>query len=508
MQQKKISNGGEMGDFPSHILPGIMAAYVQGADYIKLTIQSTKDNQMVAYGYNTLEESTDVKGKIQDHNWSDVIKFDPGYKFKKGDDLPWKKHREPYEFNPKREDPRALMPSLENILKQMPIDSKFILEICFDLSKLQVLNALLNNHDQKSFIILFRNESELLEGEKIFGKSSTVEKIGLIITSSDQKFTSNPDILYFRNSLPKNPSVDYVIESDSYDIIDEKAWGICYSSILKFNERSYSRIYFEEKFAGKSLNKEFWYSGISSGFEQHARYMWDAEKQRRLVDDSRTKFDTRLYVDDGLIIDIREGYQYASAGVLSRFPLKGDFAIEVDWTFANPQRATQMAVGFRNSDIFEAHDAPFNENGEIVKDEHSRWQNMWEIEHQSFDTHGGPSFVMIEHEEKDGNRLCSNRVQSGFFRWYNNFYFPNVGDGSANEGTFRLQRKGKYFAAYYKDKHNKEWVGISAVENESMNESLFLTLGAKHYPKREAPGILPANHVTYKNVKVIKPNKK
>src|SRR5262249_54707333 len=158
---------------------------------------------------------------------------------------------------------------------------------------------------------------------------------------------------------------------------------------------------------------------------------FDPNNQRRLVADLRESFDTKLYVKHGIRIDIAEGWQYASAGVISRFPLRGDFAVEVDWTFSNPQRATQMALGLRNSDIFVTHRAPF-ENGEVKKTDKSNWVDMWEIEHQVFDTHGSPPFVMIEHEEKDGNRLCINRVHSGFFRWYNNFYYPNIGDGSVN----------------------------------------------------------------------------
>lgn len=507
---KIISNGGEKSHFPSHILSGIMAAYIQGADFIKLKVQATKDNQIVVFEGDNLEETTDGKGKIQDFTWSEIRLLDAGHKFKIGDDLPWKKIREPYEFDVNRKTPRASIPSLENILKQMPVDSKFILEVCFDNSflipKLETLNSLINSHDQDNFMLLFNSKSEISEARKIFKNTKTVSEIGLVITSPVDYTNDDVDVLYFKNSSPYKPSCDFIIESD-IQITSSDAWGTSYPSLLKLNESGFNRLYFEEKFSGKSLNREFWYSGISSGFEQHTRYLFDAANQRRLVADSRKEFDTKIFVDDALVIEIKEGYQYASAGVISRFPLKGNFAIEVDWTFANPQRATQMAVGLRNSDIFSTHQAPFNKNGEVVKDKDSDWVDMWEVEHQFFDTHGGPPFVMIEHEEKDGNRLCSNRVNSGFFRWYNNFYFPNVGDGSANEGTFRLQRRGKLFTAYYKDKHNKKWVGISSVENESMNESLFLTLGAKHYPKREAPGILPSNRVTYKNVKIYKPTK-
>lgn len=508
-KMKIISDGGEKKHFPSHILAGIMASYIQGADYIKLKIHSTKDNQIVAYEGDALEESTDGMGKIQDLNWSEIRMLDAGYKFKIGDDLPWKKIREPYEFDVDRKTARATIPSLENILKQMPIDSKFIFEVCFDkkvfTSKLEILNSLICDHDQENYILLFQNNFEIIEARKIFDRSNSVIKIGLITSSAALDADIVADIVYFKNSLPTNYIGDFIVES-KIPISNDKAWGICYPSLLNLNKPKFNRLYFEDNFVGKSLNREFWYSGISSGFEQHTRYLFDAANQRRLITDSRMEFDTRLYVDDALIIDIKEGHQYASAGVISRFPLKGDFVIEVDWTFANPERATQMAVGLRNSDIFSTHQAPFNKNGEVKKDNDSVWA-MWEVEHQFFDTHGGPPFVMIEHEEKDGNRLCSNRVNSGFFRWYNNFYFPNVGNGNTNAGKFRLQRKGKLFTAYYKDEHNSEWVGISSVENESMNESLYITLGAKHYPKREAPGILPANIVTYKNLKIYKANK-
>ena len=38
-----IANGGSSGHFPEHSLPAYMDAYLQGADFIKLTVQMTSD---------------------------------------------------------------------------------------------------------------------------------------------------------------------------------------------------------------------------------------------------------------------------------------------------------------------------------------------------------------------------------------------------------------------------------------------------------------------------------
>jgi len=483
-----------------------MAAYVQGADYVCLRIQFTRDGVPIAFEEDLLENSTDGSGKVSDHVWSEIGRLDAGYRFQRGDDLPWKKLREPYEFDVDRKTARATIPSLETVLQQAPLDCRFILRLSLwnpqAEDQLFSLKNLLARHDQRGFIILGENVEHVALARKSLD-NCRVDRIGLFVDGNPAAAKADVDLFYYRGTPPSEPRGDYIVESEDCTG-NPAAWGLSCSSLLDAFVGGQSRVYFEDDFEGEQLKNDYWYAGISSGFEQHARYLFDAANQRRLVADLRENFDTRLFVKDGINIDIREGFQYASAGVISRLPLRGDFAAEVDWTFSNPQRATQMAVGLRNSDIFSTHRAPFDKFGEVAKTPESEWVDMWEVEHQVFDTHGGPPFVMIEHEEKDGNRLCSNRVHSGFFRWYNNFYFPNVGDGSVNEGRFRLQRRNSFFTAYFKDKHNPAWVGISSAQNESMNPSVYLTLGAKHYPKREAPGLLPANRVTYRSLKIFK----
>jgi hypothetical protein len=257
------------------------------------------------------------------------------------------------------------------------------------------------------------------------------------------------------------------------------------------------RLYFADDFSGSQLDGSTWMSGISGGFETPTRTLFDAETRRRLVGDSRAIFDTRLRQQDGLVIDIRPGYQYASAGIVSRFPIGGDAWVEVDWEFGNPERATMMLLGFVNTDAFSSHRPPYGPEGEVV-------EPRWDREHQLFDTHGNPPFVSIEREENDGIRIMCNRSDSNLYRWYNNFYQPNVGNGLATRGSMRLQRRGRYFCAYYKDEANLRWTGVGALENVSINERAYVRMGAKHYPKENAPDPLPANLAVFRHLRIFR----
>ncbi len=502
-----ISFGGESKHYPSHMLTGTLAAFVVGSDYTYLNIHNTKDNQIVASEFDDLSFMSDKNGMIKNVDWEYLKGVDFGHTFNPNQDFPYRKVRIPYERTPDgiRYRSRAPICSFENLLKKNSPDAKFILNIdpIIDSRLESDLIDLIETHDQSSYIILTSAKEKIKNLEQV--SSSKIEGIGIHLNTennlTDLSEFINKSLYVFGEVKQMNSSFEnfkIAINFDDNEALTTNCWGGFTRSVLEYKlNQNDAKIYFGEEFKGNTIRHDYWLSGISCGFELPSRLLADAEKGTRLAEDTRASFDAKLYVKDGLHIDIEEGDQYASAGVVAKFPVRGEFSVEVSFSYSNPERATMMAIGFRNTSVFPTHAGRFDDNGNVNNP-------RWNTEHPVFDTHGSPPFVLIEHEENDGNRMTNNKEGSGFYKWYNNFYHPNVGNGSINDLRFKLVRKGKFFCSYYKDNDNPNWVGVGAVENESLNDEVYLCLGAKHYPKRGAPNPLPKNHVIFKDVKIFK----
>lgn len=508
-----IADGGDSAHYPTHCLDGCLSAWVAGANWIKLEVQISRDGVPVLFPTDVLDELTDRQGLISEHTFRELRGIDTGYAFNPGTDFPWKRVREPYERNTNHPRLRSTLSSLSYLLQRIPESCGLMLVVDLSIDELfkralQEVRSEIRKSDIERIVILIRDKSrlpivideidtdnrikvgyELAEGELLseLDDGGILDGLSVLVCSKGQSDRKLPSILIavhdalVQEMVPSSSSMAYITDSalEAMDVLGGR------------------RICYEEKFEGQSLNSDDWVEGISGGFETPTRYLRNPNDMRFLAEDHREIFDTKIIIDDSLVFDIDEGYQYASAGVVSRFPIRNDFWIEVDWEYANPNRATMMLLGLINTDVFASHRADVNKNGQIIRP-------SWNDEHQIFDTHGNPPFVSMEHEENDGTRIICNRVDSGFYRWYNNFYQPNVGNGNATEGRFRIMRRGQFFAAYYTDPANEQWVGVGALENTSMNDSLYVRMGAKHYPKRGSTDPLPANRCTFRNFKVFK----
>lgn len=56
-----ISHRGAFGSFPEHSIGAYVQAYYDGADFIELDVQVTRDGQLVAQHDDFLDDSTDVR---------------------------------------------------------------------------------------------------------------------------------------------------------------------------------------------------------------------------------------------------------------------------------------------------------------------------------------------------------------------------------------------------------------------------------------------------------------
>jgi hypothetical protein len=184
-------------------------------------------------------------------------------------------------------------------------------------------------------------------------------------------------------------------------------------------------------------------------------------------------------------------WPYYSGGGVGYVPgIRGDFAAEVDYTAATMGQATTLEMAIVNVDPGAHRGKP----PESFRDKDS-----------FYDPHGAPPFVGAEHDEDDGFRINWNMGSE----YDSNQYGRPVGDGKTPRAArLRLERRGAYFSAYYRnDVDARDWVCCGVTRNHSMNDVVYLRCVGKRWrqeseadPTQFVPVI--ANHFVFKNLKI------
>ena len=120
-----------------------------------------------------------------------------------------------------------------------------------------------------------------------------------------------------------------------------------------------------------------------------------------------------------------------------------------------------------------AHRPPWitNTAGKLVPNPPASFRDK----HTFYDPHGAPPYVGVEHDEDDGWRINWNFGTD----YDSNQYGRAVGDGKLLTGRIRLDRRGAYFAAYYRatgKSSPEDWVCLGVVRNESLNSRFTCAL--------------------------------
>jgi glycerophosphoryl diester phosphodiesterase len=204
--------------------------------------------------------------------------------------------------------------------------------------------------------------------------------------------------------------------------------------------------------------------------------------------------------------DALKDWPFYSGGGVGFVPgIEGDFSAEVDVQSETAQQATTVEMAVLNADPG-AHRAPWitNASGKLVPNPPASFRDK----HTFYDPHGAPPYVGVEHDEDDGWRINWNFGTD----YDSNQYGRSVGDGKLLTGRMRLDRRGAYFAAYYRatgKSSAEDWVCLGVVRNESLNPKIYLRLAGKRW-RQEDPNnpsafmpVIP-NHFTFKNFNITR----
>lgn len=288
--------------------------------------------------------------------------------------------------------------------------------------------------------------------------SSSVE-FGLYVTSKEMPFSFTDKAIDKLKSLALN--IHAIVSKGTLPSVDRMAK---------------SGIIFQDSFKGDEINSSQWAIGYSHYND-----------------------DTKIVIDNSLIIDIKQGGHYSGGAAVMKIPTHGDFDAQVGFHVTHPHQGTTFELAA------------------ISIDPSYKSTNL------TYDVHGAPPYASSERDENDGFRCgwnnsftvtdfisTSNDIQKAadsatdyplYGEPYSsniyNCYGRDVGYGEANSpsGQLRLVRRGQVFNSYYRDKFNKSWVCSGTMLVQNMPQDIFIRLAAKHWKKKNPEP--PHNQVTF-----------
>jgi hypothetical protein len=281
-------------------------------------------------------------------------------------------------------------------------------------------------------------------------------------------------------------------------------WGICLGSTLDFAALRPSYVHVDESFAGTTVDRTRFALGYAKA-NRFASVSWNegihvsiAPYTGDLPGSSGDVIEQRFSRIEWDLIDVaRQWPFYSGGGVGLLAGISDDFAAEVSYRVKEVGQATTLEMAVLNVDPGTHRGAP----PASFRDKDS-----------FYDPHGAPPYVGVEHDEDDGFRINWNLGSE----YDSNQYGRPVGDGRTARGAdIRLERRGAYFAAYYRNPidaggrmlHPRDWVCVGVTRNDTLNRTLYLRCVGKRWrqeksddPSQYEPII--ANEFTFWNLRV------
>ncbi|QSH41500.1 glycerophosphodiester phosphodiesterase family protein [Lentisphaerota bacterium ZTH] len=495
---------------PKNTLPAYWGALGADADGLAFGVQLTSDGIAVCCDEPTLENTCGDPRRICEIKAEDLRFLDAGINFRStkldkenqpvgfGKDTPWegvRKKQRPL-YHPELSEVMLLFSRRTKLLlRLLPHDNshKLVSQVVTLIERFGIAGSVIiaGNEDTLQCIRKLSSKTSLAliqEDETPEKAADTAAAMGLeyLILNAEYLASSKKSEL---KSLQKQLQATAVIAVSSsksgtptpenYLKLKSYAWieGFIVRAVheIRSLETPVACIV-RDDFAGTEVNRTYWTMGYS-----------------------KINQDTSIFQDDGLFIKIRQGGEYSGAAALTSFPIDGNFDAQVSFEVINPHQGTTFELAAIQVDPGYHHMS----NEDLSK----RSINL------TFDVHGAPPYASSERDENDGFRIGWNNgpalpefvdhiAQSSNI--YNK-YSRDVGDGSKSNpsGSLRLVRNGPVFNAYYRDKFNRQWVLSGTALVPTLCRTVFLRLGAKHWPKKGMTP--PSNTIRFSKFRLYQP---
>lgn len=524
---------------PENSRVAFLSAYTAGADVLELDVQLSGDGQPVVASPTALTEMSGGAGKIEDFDLSALRKIDFGAKF----------HVRGSSANPwKRDPPLARIETLGGMLDQLPADVFKVIQVhvngaaepddlvrkVIDALKrrglinrallcsasLDVLSAAQQREPEIALALVAPSDMTPdsvrdLRDEKLSGLVLELDKV----LDEDGELTPLAETLKRMHESGQFPlgvivrtqTVGGAVSPKQYDALNQVAlfYAVSFASTQDAVFSLRLRELEKASFAGE---KEDNTARFHFGYAKPNRFAHVYQKNGVHVeikpyegpppissestgDEVKDKLNS---LQEQAWAAMRNWPFYSGGGFGTAFGIDGDFFVQVDFSLEITSQATMCEMAAINIDP--AKHRPgwrLDEDGKKVANVPDSFRDIDTF----FDPHGAPPFVGVEHDEDDGYRINHNLGT----QYENNRYGRPHGNGHTKTGSFRLERRGPYFAAYYKDEENSDWVCCGAARNDSLNSRVYIRCAGKRWRQESGSGIpgeyfpIPANHIVFKN---------
>ncbi len=537
-----VGNAGTQVHAPENTRTACLSAYVAGADAVLLPIRLTRDDALAVLADETIDRLTGESGRVADLSLKELRAKDFGKTYHEADGSPFQYP--------------ARVESLAQLLDFLPRELNALLHLKPEPDErrrgelISQTVHVLRNRGMLERVAIF-GDADIIAGVRKIAAHSTVGSYqvdldpaaqieaavrgnaSLLAIDGSALLDANGGLTPVGNQLAQSVSAGQLkgalllwpgmLSPAVYESLREQplAWGIAVDSLLAAGGALGSgRPWIDEKWAQQAaqhadVNADIWHlgyakhnvppcihvypdNGIHVAIEPFEGPLAAPRTGNAILDAVGDLTERSWYA-------LKDWPFYAGGGVGFALGIDGDFSAEVDIESARAQQATTVEMAALNVDPA-AHRKPW------VQNDQKRWVANYTTSardrHTFFDPHGGPPYVGVEHDEDDGWRINWNLGTD----YESNQYGKAFGDGKILTGRVRLDRRGPYFAAYYRATGKSrplDWVCVGAVRNDSLNPKVYLRVVGKRWrqenparPDEWMPVI--SNHFIFRNMTITR----
>jgi glycerophosphoryl diester phosphodiesterase len=521
---------------PENSRIALVSGYTGGADVLELDVQITKDGFLAVSHDGTVDRLTGASGVISEMKLAALRQLDFSKTFQPRGGTNF------HFFDATKPGRRLQIETLPELVDYLPDDVELLLELKHDSSlhtgrRQEFVNAAiatLVERDRLDRTVLYSKDPENLRLARQLApelrlcafdsEAPPAQRLQLVtslgadglVTDLESVLGANGALTAFGRDLEalcedrqlKIGAVLYpsrrpgVFRQDEFDALRkmEFVWSVSTDSMIDiegFARRGVSMI--EAIFAGTEVDTE----RFALGYAKANRFGNVFQKDGIHVDikpyddgapsPPTSDLERRIAaLESDLMYAAKDWPFYSGGGVGAVRGIRGDFVAEVDYAVENVAQATTLEMAVLNVDPGAHQPKP---------------PTSFRGKDSFYDPHGAPPYVGVEHDEDDGYRINWNLGSE----YDSNQYGKPVGDGKTPRAArLRLERRGPYFSAFYKNAVDApDWVCVGVVRNDSLNPVVYLRCVGKRWrqedeqnPEKFSPII--ANHFTFTNLTVTR----
>ena len=499
----------------------LISGYAGGADILHLAVRMTVDRRLVLAVDDDVEPATGTVGSIADMSLNDLRELNFAARFTPRGSAPGE-----FNYFDPTVDRRLAIDALDEIIPLLPREAIFLIEVA-DRAAAKAVIDLLRPRGLTGRLVLGSGDAEVLRWSRehaadakfawLASYSDAASEADIVLLSARDawhggRWSDAAKQLAERHRSGLHPLGIYLMTASEPPEAALMAaatnapwvWSVATSSTFDVAQHRAQYRHLDESFAGTGVDRTNFALGYAKA-NQYASVTWKdgvhvdiAEYDGPLPRSEGNALERRVSRLEWDLINVaREWPFYSGGGVGTIIGISDDFAAEVTYQVTAVGQATTLEMAVVNVDPGSHRGTP----PASFRDKDS-----------FYDPHGAPPFVGVEHDEEDGFRINWNLGHE----YDHNQYGRPVGDGRTPRGArLRLERRGSWFAAYYRRPVNgagdplapQDWVCVGVARNDSLNPTVYLRCVGKRWrqerasdPTQHEPVI--ANHFTFRDLSI------